>query len=327
MQISEVLPETLDAVPERAVNTSWGLSSLEASVSAEKQKLFFKAIDKSHLHVEGIWTTSATHRSREPYTMALAAAMAKLPETYAKSPTVVMEAAFFLLREGLLNIPDIGRINVKQARAFLWNAAWLQDYMTTVWSEESTMNVNRSRLPERRFEDFCLAIVGPGGTGKTAVLSYLLQIYLSAHAQSARSCHSCCFVCFSSVVGLVVVALVVVVVVVLVVVVAFWRYCCRALFRGFFRLLLVSFDVSGHLWTSLWGPLGSRVGPCGLFRLGVVLRYPWRLLGIPWVACGSRRCFWRWSGGRLWGAKASTESSWGIPWGAPELLFGNLGAQ
>ena len=172
MHISEVLPETLDAVPERAVNSSWGLSSIEASVAAEKQKLFFKAIDKSQLQVEGIWATSATHRSREPYEAALAAALAKLPETYVKSPTVVMEAAFFLLREGLLHIPDVGRINVKQARAFLWNAAWLQDYMTMVWAEKSTMYLNRSRLPERKLDDFCLAIVGPGGTGKTAVLSY-----------------------------------------------------------------------------------------------------------------------------------------------------------
>ena len=174
-QISEVLPETLDADPERAVNRSWGLSSIEASLAAEKQKLFFKAVDKSHLNIEAICTANATHRSRgDPYNVALAAAVAKLPETYAKSPTVVMEAAFFLLQAGLLHIPDVGRINVKQARAFLWNAAWLQDYMITVWNEESTMNSNRSRQPEKRFDDFCLAIVGPGGTGKTAVFSFLL---------------------------------------------------------------------------------------------------------------------------------------------------------
>ena len=51
------------------------------------------------------------------------AAVAKLPVSYQKSPTVVMEAAFYLLLEGVLNIQDIGEVNVKQARAFLWNAA------------------------------------------------------------------------------------------------------------------------------------------------------------------------------------------------------------
>ena len=50
-----------------------------------------------------------------------------------KSSTVVMEAAFFLLQEGLLDIPGVGGINVKQARAFLWNAAWLQEHMLKVW--------------------------------------------------------------------------------------------------------------------------------------------------------------------------------------------------
>ena len=80
---------------------------------------------------------------------------------------------------------------------------------------------------------------------------------------------------------------VVVVVVVVDVVVAFWRCCCRALFRGSFGLLLVSFDVSGHPWASLWAPLVSRVGPWKLLgRLGVAMGRPWGLLGAPCVACG-----------------------------------------
>ena len=37
-----------------------------------------------------------------------------------------MEAAFFLLQQRLLHVPDVGIYNVKQCRAFLWNAAWLQ---------------------------------------------------------------------------------------------------------------------------------------------------------------------------------------------------------
>ena len=47
---------------------------------------------------------------------------------YEPSETVVMSAAFFLLEQGLLNIPDVCTVNVKQARAFLWNAAWLQEH-------------------------------------------------------------------------------------------------------------------------------------------------------------------------------------------------------
>ena len=59
-------------------------------------------------------------------------AVKNLPAVVIPSDTVVTEAAFYLLQQGFLNIPDVGTINVKQARAFLWNAAWLQEYMNEV---------------------------------------------------------------------------------------------------------------------------------------------------------------------------------------------------
>ena len=100
--------------------------------------------------------------------------MRKLPQTFTqRSPTAVMEAAFYLLRQGLLNIPDIGRINVKQTRAFLWNAAWLQEHMNKEWQGDdfplAGARAQRSKMQEA-FSDLRLAIIGPGGTGKTAVL-------------------------------------------------------------------------------------------------------------------------------------------------------------
>ena len=84
------------------------------------------------------------------------------------SDTIVLEAAFFLIAEGLLNIPDLGVVNVKQARAFLWNAVWLQEHMSSHWRSEGVLH-GPAPTP-RRFEQFCLAIMGPGGTGKTAIL-------------------------------------------------------------------------------------------------------------------------------------------------------------
>ena len=95
----------------------------------------------------------------------------KLPTGYTKSPTVVLEAAFFLLQEGLLNIPDLDCINVKQARAFLWNAAWLQEHMNSIWEDGVPCPTSVPQTSVREsFMNFHLAIVGPGGTGKTAVL-------------------------------------------------------------------------------------------------------------------------------------------------------------
>ena len=52
---------------------------------------------------------------------------------YVKSRTIVLEAACHLLLHGALSIPDVGCINVKQARALLWNAVWLQEHMNASW--------------------------------------------------------------------------------------------------------------------------------------------------------------------------------------------------
>ena len=74
----------------------------------------------------------------------------------------------YLLEKGLLNIPDVGIMNVKQARAFLWNAVWLQDYMSQVWRDGGPLEDAEARV--QKFPSFQLVIIGPGGTGKTAVL-------------------------------------------------------------------------------------------------------------------------------------------------------------
>ena len=65
------------------------------------------------------------------------------------------------MQAGLLNIPDVGLINIKQARAFLWNAAWLQEYMNIQWELD---------VSKKHQEDTKAAIIGAGGTGKTAIL-------------------------------------------------------------------------------------------------------------------------------------------------------------
>ena len=103
------------------------------------------------------------------FRLVVAMAVAQLPRQCKRIRTVVMEAAFALSQQGLLNIPDVGVINVKQARAFLWNAAWLQEYMCSKWREYATL-IDDDSEGAPRLQHFALAIVGPGGTGKTAVL-------------------------------------------------------------------------------------------------------------------------------------------------------------
>ena len=68
------------------------------------------------------------------------------------SRTVVMEAAFYLLQKGLLNIPDVGTINVKAARAFLFMALWLQRRMLQVWYEKEELTADLVSEAERQVE-------------------------------------------------------------------------------------------------------------------------------------------------------------------------------
>ena len=91
--------------------------------------------------------------------------------THRKSPTIVLEVACHLLLHGALNIPDVGGIHVEQARALLWNAVWLQEHMNEQWRADDMGVVDGPSACEASFaNEFTLAIMGPGGTGKTAVL-------------------------------------------------------------------------------------------------------------------------------------------------------------
>ena len=101
---------------------------------------------------------------------ALSLAITKLGRHQDVSATIVMESAFFLIQQGLLNIPEVGTVNVKQARAFLWNAAWLQEHMSATWREKGLLARETAGPWEQYFKEFSLVIMGPGGTGKTAVL-------------------------------------------------------------------------------------------------------------------------------------------------------------
>ena len=147
----------------QAVSESWGVTSRSALTACDNQEKFFKALDQYDSSKEGAVETSHTNRKRDPYDGKIAEAMKKCPESFRRaSPTVVMEAAFYLLLQGLLDIPGVGGINVKQARAFLWNAAWLQEFMNKRWNtDEVSMAGVRVPLSQAQtaFATLCLAIV------------------------------------------------------------------------------------------------------------------------------------------------------------------------
>ena len=105
------------------------------------------------------------------------------------SRTVVMESAFFLILEGLFDIPDVGGINVKAARAFLSVAVWLQKRMLQFWYDEGSLDASDVPEEHRRAFEFMQIIIGPGGSCKTTILksAEALIDHFAGH-ESVRKC-------------------------------------------------------------------------------------------------------------------------------------------
>ena len=103
--------------------------------------------------------------------------------------TVVMEAAFYLLDKGLLDIPHVGGINVKQARALLHMAAWLQCHMSAHWQDEGLLGDTPHASTQPYAHELLFALLGPAGSGKTTVLQ--LQEALLDHFGGPESVRKC----------------------------------------------------------------------------------------------------------------------------------------
>ena len=192
-------------------------TSAEMADAEEKQRSFFQQVDAYHVDAEEsseatptIGTSANTQceaplrdgtdeqSSKTPtictsakteWETRLRGAVSRLP-AIVPSPTVVMQAAVYLIEDGLFNIPDTGTVNVKQAHAFLHIASWLQERMTLQWVEDGQLP--RGVYPRGKgptAADFVLVLIGPGGTGKTSVLKAAEALIDHFHGpESVRKC-------------------------------------------------------------------------------------------------------------------------------------------
>ena len=131
------------------------------------QAKFLREVDAYNADAETRNPTSSCESRPKTWDRHLSSFITELP-TVAPSATIVMEIAFKFVQSGLMNIPDTSCINVKAARAFLFPAQRLQEYMSLKWVGDGVLDVDApARLRESQQ---VLIIIGPGGTGKTTVL-------------------------------------------------------------------------------------------------------------------------------------------------------------
>jgi len=143
-----------------------------------QQQKYFASLDEGVLETpakESIFaepTVSTATQEWECHLKDVKLQLTSNTELQQPSHTVVMEAAFFLLEVGVLVVPETGRINVKQARALLHIAAWLQLHLCRKWTEAGILSADPliKKRYLRRFMRMLLAIMGPPGTGKTSVV-------------------------------------------------------------------------------------------------------------------------------------------------------------
>ena len=162
----------------------------EALAAAEQQRQFFQGLDAYKVDDVESPPDPATlgSASRTPWETRLRTSVEDLGAPL-PSRTVVMEAAFHLIERRLLHIPDVGTINVKAARAFLFMASWLQRRMLQIWYEKDQLPADVVSEAERHVEEFCFILIGPGGTGKTTVLkAFESLVDYFAGPESVRKC-------------------------------------------------------------------------------------------------------------------------------------------
>ena len=144
---------------------------------------FYKKLDDFRFPLESLQSSAQQPKSRESdqWLHTLREKSQELhqiiPPTI-KSNTVVYDAAAFLIRQGVLNVKDTPYVNVKQARALLHFAHWLQQRLSREWAKESLVIDINTKV---QLKPLYHALIGGPGTGKTTttkVINALLEHFL-----------------------------------------------------------------------------------------------------------------------------------------------------
>ena len=115
---------------------------------SDTQTMYFKKLDAHAVDIASAGKREKTYtkqfQTQVDRVKRAFATMALQTPTTEKTFTAVLEATFWLLRTGIVNVPGKSALNVKQARSLIHLAAWIQKKKTAEWMSEPTSSLRSS---------------------------------------------------------------------------------------------------------------------------------------------------------------------------------------
>ena len=114
-----------------------------AAAVGERQESVFAKLDAFQIDEASAGISTKPHtEQRDGWAQQFQTAVAAMTQDFdhvPRSHTIVIEATVYLMRRGVLNAKDTQQLNIKQARALLNFAMWLQSYKSREWVMEGKL--------------------------------------------------------------------------------------------------------------------------------------------------------------------------------------------
>ena len=171
---------TAGALKDKASQQSAYFNSLDTD------KIDFAPVNKDLYHTDGLVERDPFAQVRQKIQRSInllsVQDLAKQP-----SHTMVVEAAAFLLGQGVLNVKDSDQMNVKQSRVLMIWAIWLQHEKSVEWIAGGILDRSGLITLPPSLRQLQMILIGGPGTGKTTtvmVVDALLKFFLGPHTTS-----------------------------------------------------------------------------------------------------------------------------------------------
>ena len=179
-----VLASPSQSIVARRLPPTCHISSGEAAEMRKEQLKFFAKLDAFKVKDEeclGVGSQRKRLEEETPWNALFRRTVAALNSADTEalpSHFVVLDAAVFLLDAGLLNIKNTSEMNIKQGRAMMQWAWWLQNYKSDQWIREGRLSEAPWKLDSSPLHHVLIGGAGAGKTTTLRVIDALLDKFL-----------------------------------------------------------------------------------------------------------------------------------------------------